>query len=349
MTIGVDGDGGVTFADGRYLIRKVAPPLPGLRRRRARAAVRRRPRGLRVRPQRPPPAHPRRAHRRRSLKTFEYDAAKQLIGVVDAFGNAHADRARRRRQGARDRRSGRPAHRADRQRRRLARERHQPGRRGAPLHLRERARSRASASPRAARRASTTTPTGRLIAPSRRRRRGAHARPATEGEGGTRVTITTGAARTTKYSMQVLDQRRPPPHDRDAHGRQDDVDRARRRHHRDCPTPTAPRPRSSTAPDPRWGAQVPVIAEQDRDHAGAARVDAPKRKDTVALAVPRDPFSMTLLRTSFTETGGGTASGVQRRHRRRETQRRGRREHHADARRLRPRDQADARHRRGAR
>ena len=29
MTIGVDGDNGVTFADGRYLIRKVAPPLPG--------------------------------------------------------------------------------------------------------------------------------------------------------------------------------------------------------------------------------------------------------------------------------------------------------------------------------
>ena len=29
MTIGVDGDDGLTFADGRYLIRKVAPPLPG--------------------------------------------------------------------------------------------------------------------------------------------------------------------------------------------------------------------------------------------------------------------------------------------------------------------------------
>ena len=64
MTIGVDGDSGVTFADGRYLIRKVAPPLPGFdaegsRCRPATAG------GLRVRPQRSPPAHPQRAHRRR--------------------------------------------------------------------------------------------------------------------------------------------------------------------------------------------------------------------------------------------------------------------------------------------
>jgi YD repeat-containing protein len=60
-----------------------------------------------------------------------------------------------------------------------------------------------------------------------------------------------------------------------------------------------------TAPDPRWGAQVPVIAVQTVT-TPESKTSTVKRKDTVSLAVPRDPFTMTFLRTQFTETGGGT-------------------------------------------
>ena len=85
MTIGVDGDNGLTFADGRYLIRKVAPPLPGFN---ADGLALpsgdgsevyefdRNGRHLRTR----------NGLNGQTLKTFEYDAAKQLVGVVDAFG-----------------------------------------------------------------------------------------------------------------------------------------------------------------------------------------------------------------------------------------------------------------------
>ena len=178
MTIGVDGDGGVTFADGRYLIRKVAPPLPGFD---AEGLALPSGDGLEVY------EFDRNGRHLRTrdgltgavLKTFEYDAAKRLIGVVDAYGN----RTRIERDGAGkatgDRRARRPAHRAGVERRRLARERHQPGGADVPLHLPRRGGllKPASRSPRAARPASTTTPTGRLTAPPRRRRRGAHAHP----------------------------------------------------------------------------------------------------------------------------------------------------------------------------
>ena len=85
MTIGVDGDGGVTFADGRYLIRKVAPPLPGFDAD-----------GLALPSGDGPEVYEfdRNGRHLRTrdgltgavLKTFEYDAAKRLVGVVDAFG-----------------------------------------------------------------------------------------------------------------------------------------------------------------------------------------------------------------------------------------------------------------------
>ena len=86
MTIGVDGDGGVTFADGRYLIRKVAPPLPGFD---AEGLALPSGDGLEVY------EFDRNGRHLRTrdgltgavIKTFEYDAAKRLIGVVDAYGN----------------------------------------------------------------------------------------------------------------------------------------------------------------------------------------------------------------------------------------------------------------------
>ena len=60
-----------------------------------------------------------------------------------------------------------------------------------------------------------------------------------------------------------------------------------------------------TAPDPRWGAQVPVVAVTTVTTPDG-KVSTVKRTDTVALAMPRNPFSVTFLQTQFAETGGGT-------------------------------------------
>ena len=129
MTIGVDGDSGVTFADGRYLIRKVAPPLPGFDADGPRAAVRRRlPRSTSSTATAATCA-PATASPARSLETFEYDAAKQSGRRGRRVRQPHADRARRRRQGAAIVAPGgqRTALTVDSDG--LARERHQPGRR----------------------------------------------------------------------------------------------------------------------------------------------------------------------------------------------------------------------------
>ena len=176
-TIGVDGDGGVTFADGRYLIRKVAPPLPGFDAE-----------GLAL------PSSD-------GLEVYEFDRIGRHLRTRDGLTGAvhqdvrvrrrqaagrhrrrlrqpHADRARRRGRGDGDRRPRRPAHDADDQRRRLPRERRRT---------------------RPARRTASPTTTGGLLAsfkkperrhdalrlrrrraadaPPRRRRRGAHADP----------------------------------------------------------------------------------------------------------------------------------------------------------------------------
>ena len=201
--IGVDGDGGVTFADGRYMIRKIAPPLPGFDGEGARAAVRRRRRGLRVRPQRAATCAPATGSRGAVLRTFEYDAAKRLVGVVDAFGN------------------------------RTRIERDAAGKAlaiVAPGEKRTRCRStRAAGSSRSRtprgrsirftydngliksfrKPAGGTTrfdydTTGRLVA-----HHGADGEERTltreELDGGSRVTITTGGGKKTKYTMQVLD------------------------------------------------------------------------------------------------------------------------------------------------
>ena len=163
-------------------------------------------------------------------------------------------------------------------------------------------------------------------------------------EGGTRVTVTTGGGKQTRYSMQVLDS----------------GDRVRT-----IETPTGAKTKITvgvdgittkvdadgtkttfeTAPDPRWGAQVPVIAVQTRPRRRARRrrssartpCRCPSRRpvldDVPAHPVHRDRWRDAQL-------------GVQRRHRDRDQ--RGRAHEHHQARRLRPRDQADARLVRGA-
>ncbi len=85
-TIGVDGDGGLTFADGRYLIRKVKPPLPGfesdtlaLPSRDGREVYEFDGHGRHLRT--------RDSLTGRVVRTFEYDAEKRLTAIVDAFGN----------------------------------------------------------------------------------------------------------------------------------------------------------------------------------------------------------------------------------------------------------------------
>ncbi len=157
-TIGVDGDGGLTFADGRYLIRKVAPPLPGFDAE-----------GLAL------PSSD-------GLEVYEFDRNGRHLRTRDGLTGAvaqdvrvrrrqaarrrrrrvrqpHADRARRRGHGDRHRRAGRPAHRADPQRRRLPRVRQQPRRPSSTASptTTPAGCSRASRSPAAPPPASTTT------------------------------------------------------------------------------------------------------------------------------------------------------------------------------------------------
>src|SRR4051794_33122171 len=85
-TIGVDGDGGLTFADGRYLIRKVAPPLPGFD---AEGLALPSGDGLEVYEFDRVGRHLRTRDGLTGVvtKTFEYDGSKRLVGVVDAYGN----------------------------------------------------------------------------------------------------------------------------------------------------------------------------------------------------------------------------------------------------------------------
>ena len=96
------------------------------------------------------------------------------------------------------------------------------------------------------------------------------------------MTVTTGGGKQTRYSMQVLDS----------------GDRVRT-----IETPTGAKTKVTvrvdgitekvdadgtkttfeTAPDPRWGAQVPVIAVQTVDHAGRQDVDRQAQGHRVAV------------------------------------------------------------------
>ena len=202
ITIGVDGDNGVTFADGRYLIRKVAPPLPGFE---ADGLALPSADGLEVYEFDRLGRHlrTRDGFTGQVLQTFEYDAAKRSAGIVDAFGN----RTRIERDAAGKALAivapGGQRTTLTIDARRLAGERRQPGGGHVPLHLRRRAAQELPAA------GGRDDPLRLRLdrapdRPPRRRRRGAHARPATEIDGGSRVTIETGAGKKTTYSMEVM-------------------------------------------------------------------------------------------------------------------------------------------------
>ena len=345
-TIGVDGDGGVTFADGRYLIRKVAPPLPGFD---AEGLALPSADGLEVYEF---DRNGRHLRTRDGLtgavtKTFEYDAAKRLVGVVDAYGN----RTRIERDGAGmataivapgGQRTGLTIDAGG-----FLESVTDPGRQGARVHLPRRAAcSRASRSPRAARPASTTTPTGRLT-----RHRGADGEERTltrtEGEFGPTVAIKTAGGKTTKYSMEVLangDRRRTVQEPSGAKtvsvvG----VDGLTELTEPDG-TKTDGRVRARSP----LGAAVQIVADKTVT-TPSGKSTRTKRSDTRRADATRATRSRSRsCGRRSTSTASQLVVDVRQARPGHAAQRRGPRDG-ADARRQGPRDQADARHRRGAR
>jgi RHS repeat-associated protein len=298
-TLGVDPDGGVTFADGRYLIRKVAPPLPGFD-----------PDGLAL------PSgdgvevyefdrngrhlRTRDANTGAVTKTFEYDAAKRLIGVVDPFGK----RTRIERDG-----NG------------VATAVIAPGGQRTPLVINADGYLEALKNHRLGyhpggllasyRRPEGGTTrfdydtTGRLI-----RHRGADGEERTlhrtETDRGPSVTIKTAGGRETVYSMEVLangDRRRTVQMPTGAKT----VSTVRVDGLTELVDADGTKTTVETAPDPRWGAAVPILAEQVITTPDGKSVRT-RRADVVTLRDPRDPFSVNEIRRTFTEGENETST-----------------------------------------
>jgi len=295
-TLGVDGDGGVTFADGRYLIRKLAPPLPGFD-----------PEGLAL-----PSSdglevyefdrNGRHLQTRDGLsgavlKRFEYDAAKRLTAVVDAYGN----RTRIERDG-----TGK------------ATAIIAPGGQRTGLTITGAGWLEAVTNPAGETHtlsyhdangllASFKTPegattrfdydaTGRLT-----RHRGADGEERTltrtEGEFGPTVTVKTAGGKQTKYSMEVLangDRRRTVQEPSGART----VMLARADGLTEITDPDGTTTTVEYGQDPRWGAAVKVVADKTVT-IPSGKSTRTKRTDSVSLRDPRDPFSITQLRTTF--------------------------------------------------
>src|SRR6185436_18551716 len=119
----------------------------------------------------------------------------------------------------------------------------------------------------------------------------------TEGEFGPTVAIKTAGGKTTRYSMEVLangDRRRTVQEPSGAKtvsvvG----VD--------GLTTLTAADGTKTTveyAPDPRWGTAVQVVADKTVT-TPSGKSTRTRRSDSVALSNPRDPFTITQLRTTF--------------------------------------------------
>ena len=298
ITIGVDGDNGLTFADGRYLIRKVMAPLPGFD-----------PEGLAL------PSgdgsevfeFDRLGRHLRTrdgvtgavIRTFEYDAAKQLIGVVDAFGN----RTRVERDAA-GKASAVVA----------------PGGQRTGLAIGAAGWLEGVTNP-----ASETAQLGYhgdagLLASYRRpeggttrfdydgqgrliRHRGADGEERTltrsELEDGTRVTIETAGGRKTSYSMEVLpngDRRRTV---REPSGAETaSVVKTDGRTIVTAPDGTTTTVETGT--DPRWDSRVPVAVDTLIETPGGKTLRT-TREDRASLADPTDPFSATEIRSTFRE------------------------------------------------
>jgi RHS repeat-associated protein len=295
VTIGVDGDNNLTFADGRYLLRKVAPSLPGFA-----------PDGLAL------PSgdglevyefdrngrhlRTRDGYTGTVLKTFEYDNAKRLTAIVDAFGN----RTRIERNGATTTIIA-------------------PGGQRTELAINDYVQSVTNPAGETHR---FTYHPGGLLASYKRpeggttrfdydsvgrliRHRGADGEERTltreETELGPRVTVRTAGGRETVYAMEVL------------------ADGSRRRtvtQPSGAKTVATVRPDGVTelveadgtkseieyGADPRWGAAVPVVIDETVTTPDGKQTRI-ERSDTLALNDARDPFSITQLRTTFKENG----------------------------------------------
>ena len=302
-TIGIDGDGGVTFADGRYLIRKVSPPLPGFD---AEGLALPSTDGLEVYEFDRLGRHLRTRDGLTGVvtKTFEYDAARQLVGVVDAYGN----RTRIERDGA-----------------------------GTATAIVAPGGQRTGLTITGSWLQSVTDPGGKahvftyhgdsgLLASFKKpeggttrfdydadgrltRHRGADGEERTltrtEGEFGPTVAIKSAGGKTTKYSMEVLangDRRRTVQEPSGAKtvsvvG----VD--------GLTTLTEANGTKTTveyAPDPRWGTAVQVVADKTVT-TPSGKTTRTKRSDSVALSNPRDPFTITQLRTTFDIDGSSSS------------------------------------------
>jgi RHS repeat-associated protein len=298
MTIGTDGDGGLTFADGRYLIRKVAPPLPGFE---AEGLALPSSDGLEVY------EFDRNGRHLRTrdgltgavLKTFEYDAAKQLIGVVDAYGN----RTRIERSGA-------------------AMAIVAPGGQRTALTLNGDGFLESVSNPAAEQFRFSYHGAGGLLAGFKKpggattrfdysadgrltRHRGADGEERTltrsEGEFGPTVTIKTAGGKETKYSMEALangDRRRTVQEPSGAKT----VSVVRTDGVTELTAADGTKTTVEYAPDPRWGAAVQVVADKTVT-TPSGKTTRTRRTDNVALRDPRDPFSITQLRTSFDVDG----------------------------------------------
>ena len=296
MTIGVDGDGGVTFADGRYLIRKVAPPLPGFD---AEGLALPSSDGLEVY------EFDRNGRHLRTrdgltgavIKTFEYDAAKRLAGIVDAYGN----RTRIERDGAG-----------------VATAIVAPGGQRTTLAFNgdgflESVSNPASEAYRFAYQgsdgllASFKKPSGATT----RFEYDANGRLAkhlgadgevrtltrTEGEFGPAVTIKTAGGKATKYSMEVLangDRRRTVE---DPSGAKS-VSVVHTNGITELTAPDGTKTAVEYAPDPRWGSAVQVVADRTVT-TPSGKTTHTKRTDSVSLRNPQDVFSISAMKTTF--------------------------------------------------
>lgn len=292
LTIGTDGDGGVTFADGRYLIRKVAPPLPGFD-----------PEGLAL------PSGDglevyefdrtgRHLRTRDGLtgaitETFEYDAAKQLTGIVDADGN----RTRIERAGAT---TAIVAPGGQRTELTLGADGFAAAAAGYRFTYHDGGLLASFTKPSGAATRFDYDATGRLT-----RHRGADGEERTltrtENELGTTVTIRTAGGKATSYAMEVLpngDRRRTVTEPSGAKT----VSLARADGITELTAPDGTVTTVEYGTDPRWGAAVRVAADKTVT-TPAGKSTRTKRSDSVTLKNPRDPFSVTQLRTTFDVDG----------------------------------------------
>jgi RHS repeat-associated protein len=298
-TIGVDGDGGLTYADGRYRIRKVKPPLPGFD---ADTLALPSADGLELYEF---DQHGRHLRTRDGLtgaihRTFEYDAAKRLIGIADAFGNRTrierdaagtalaivAPGGQRTALGM----AGGWLETVTNPAAELHRFAYHPGGAGLLASYRR---------PEGGTTHFDYDASGRLT-----RHRGADGEQRTlertEHDGGFSVAVRTAGGRETRYSMDVLpsgDRRRTvqePTGAKTVSLTQVDGTTV-------VTDPDGTRTTVDMGPDVRWGTRAPVVRDEVVETPGGKAVRT-VREDRLTLRDEKDPLSVAELRTTFAES-----------------------------------------------